>query len=107
MIADKGIEIIRQWEKRNPIRAKIVQAVSAIERASKAASRKNPLGMDYAYIDAALAVAITILASARAIAITEGNLADPAFDDGDVWDWDEEVGLPAAADAGDVEGGGL
>lgn len=97
-------KLLKRFEQVSPIRVKILQACEYIERAVRSTRRENNLGIDFAYVDASLAKAISLLASARAICITEGNLADPAFDDGDVWDWDEEVGLPDDAAAGDGEG---
>lgn len=46
-----------------------------------------------AYIDEQAARAITWLASVRSIAITNGELTEPFFDDGEPVDLDEEIGL--------------
>jgi len=76
------------------LRDKILEAMEYIDRALQPISSKRTLSIDYAFTDAALARAISLLASARAVAITQGQLSDPAFDDGDTWDWDDEIGLP-------------
>lgn len=86
------------WE--SPVWLKILEAFEPLNRARQQYRGSAALGLDYARLDAALAKSISVLASARAICITDGNLANPAFDDGDVWDLDDEITLP---DLGDVQ----
>jgi hypothetical protein len=98
---NKRMNHVRQAD---AIVAKINQANQYIDRAGFAAVGQAHIGIDYAYIDATLAKAISVLASARAIAIIEGNLGDPAFDDGDLWDWDDEIGIPDLGAAAEGKG---
>ncbi|MBV9075151.1 MAG: hypothetical protein JOZ10_16115 [Acidobacteria bacterium] len=83
----------------------MLKAMDAIERCAPMGNRDELDATTAAYIDKQLAKAIAWLASARSIAITQGNLSDPAFDDGEVWDWDDEIALAPAHDASGAKGG--
>lgn len=86
-------------------RVTLVQALDKLHDVQALVSRRNHEGIDWLFVDSAIAKAISLLASVRAVAITVGNLADPAFDDGDVWDLDDEVPLPAVSDIERRKGG--
>lgn len=73
---------------------KCVKAVALIHKAAGECSHREGTAPDFAWIDSKLAKAISLVASARSIAITSGGLVDPAFDDGDTWDLDDEIALP-------------
>jgi hypothetical protein len=71
----------------------IAKVAEALFRITCAAASKEYSPQVCAYIDTQCAKAIAWLASARAVVITHGELTDPAFDDGSLWDLDDEIGL--------------
>jgi hypothetical protein len=83
---------------------KLMKAQDAIERCGVDIPTGDITPARCAYIDTQLQKAIAWLASARAIVVIHGGLSEPIFDDGQLWNLDDEVVL-AEVPGADTEGG--
>lgn len=79
----------------------------ALERIHNMIITKPIHSSAYAAIDVQAARAIGWLASVRSLCIANGDLSDPHFEDGELWDLDDEVVLALNAEDVGGKGGGM